>query len=70
MAEMSLEEGPVPNGLVCHTEVFDFYVQDSGELLKDFKLGYDEQKWKFERLFSYMERLKMWDRLSTKRLLK
>lgn len=26
---------------VCRTEAFDFYVKDSGELLKDFNLGFD-----------------------------
>lgn len=41
MAEMSLEENPVPDDLVCHTEAFGFYVKDSGGLLKDFKLGYN-----------------------------
>ena len=41
MAEMSLEEDPGPNGLVCHTEAFDFYAKDSGELLKVFKDGHN-----------------------------
>lgn len=31
----------LPNGPVCHIEAFAFYVKDSGELLKDFNLGYD-----------------------------
>ena len=38
---MSLEEDPGPNGLVCHTEAFDFYAKDSGELLKVFKDGHN-----------------------------
>lgn len=41
MTEMSLEEGPGPNGLVYHTKAFDFYVKDSGDTLKDFKHGHN-----------------------------
>lgn len=31
----------MPNGLVCHTDTFDFSDKDSGELSKDYKLGCD-----------------------------
>lgn len=46
---------------VCHTEAFDFYVKDSGELLKDFTLGYDMSRNESlkDYLFSYVDRLKM-----------
>lgn len=29
------------NGFVCYIDIFDFFDKDSGELLKDYKLGCD-----------------------------